>query len=270
MAKDDEAPKFGPMKFDESVRRVNPKTALPYAWDYWMYNEHGEYIYKYDHDMSDHPDAEFLEDTDCDSDFWATKFFWTVDQATALSFGRSPEKVSWDKYIEDMVGSSEFATFFSDLRDRILEAQQNHKLMEPKMPAVLFVNWAEENGLPFPSVLAEKVRKFFKAMEEDAGRLLIGSNGLATPPTKTFGSGAKRSDETETVNPKSKSNLLKIIFTMATKRYRLGDLPTRTVATNIEGDLKILAGDTPWLKLGYQGIEDHLAASQRLFGKEKK
>jgi hypothetical protein len=96
------------------VERVNPKTDLPYRWDYWMYDEYGEYIYKYDYNMLDHPDMEFLERTACDADFWATKFFWTTDQATALSFGRSPEKTEFDTYMEEMDGSSEFATYFCE------------------------------------------------------------------------------------------------------------------------------------------------------------
>ena len=107
------------------------------VWNYWLFDADGEYNERYDDTLSAHPDADFLYGTEAEPE-WAHKFFWTVDEAAALSFGRSPNKVPYDKYIEEMDGSSEFATLFCDVREQIEIAQREKGLLSP-MPAQAYV-----------------------------------------------------------------------------------------------------------------------------------
>src|SRR6266850_4510761 len=108
-------------------------------WNYWMWDDEGKYNYKYDYDMSDHPDWEHLQNTGWDKE-WTRRLFWTAEQAAALSFGRSPDKVSWDNNpygVKEMDGESEFPTYFCELRRQIIEAQEKGILPKP-IPALMY------------------------------------------------------------------------------------------------------------------------------------
>lgn len=131
------------------------------VWNYWMYDEAGEYRYELEFGYG-HPDAEFLTDTVWE-DEWTYKFFWSVDEAAALSFGRSPSVVRYDQYMREMDGSSEFASYFCRLRETILAAQSAGTLATP-IPAKMYIDWTEGCRVPFPPVLAEKVRSNFNKM----------------------------------------------------------------------------------------------------------
>src|SRR5947207_247613 len=120
-------------------------TDLP-RWDYWMWDDEGKYMFKYAYGMADHPDADFLWETEWDEK-WVRTLFWTPEQATALAFGRSPDKVPWDDEpfgVKDMDQSSEFATYFHDAREEIIEAQAKG-VLPSAIPALMFVQWAEAN-----------------------------------------------------------------------------------------------------------------------------
>lgn len=131
---------------------------LPPKWNYWMWDEAGQYNYKYDHDMSDHPDCEFLERTAWDEE-WTRRLFWTANEAAALSFGRSPDKVPWDNDpfgVKVMDGKSEFATYFCELRRQIIEAQEKG-ILPKAIPALMYIQWAELSNVPFPPTLAHLI-----------------------------------------------------------------------------------------------------------------
>jgi hypothetical protein len=256
--------KFSPVEAIKSlVDRINPKTDLPYRWDYWMYDEHGEYIYKYDYDMSDHPDAEFLEKTDCDADFWAAKFFWNADQATALSFGRSPDEAEFDTYMEEMDGSSEFPTYFCALRERIVEAQQT-KILPDLIPARMFIQWAEGNELPFPPSLAGRIDEIFdKMMAIGQQQQEVGAGLVNDTANETLRKGG-----IEKVSARKEENVLKIIYALAWKHHRLGERLVTPVAQSIEDVLIELSEHIPDARTGtgHQTIADRLKEAIGILG----
>src|ERR1700731_3926842 len=57
-----------------------------------------------------------------DFSYWAKAAYWTLDEATALSFGRSPAIVNW-KAIEKYTAVSGFAAAYALRRDLILRAK---------------------------------------------------------------------------------------------------------------------------------------------------
>ena len=204
---------------DEKQSKLEPLSTDWPAHNYWEYDENGdpldwEDLCSY---LSSHPDCEYLENTDYEEK-WVQQFFWSADQAAALSFGRSPDKVQWHEYEESMYGSSDFVTHLGDLGDVILKAQRDRILPEV-IPATMYAQWAERNRLPFPPELAKRVTAFFAevmAMANDRA-------GSAAGEVKAVRS-----------SPRKERNLLGVIYALAWKHHRLGDLQNAAVAGNIE------------------------------------
>ena len=59
--------------------------------------------------------------------------FWSLDEATALSFGREPRVVSWAN-IKEYTGASAFAHEYEWLRDLIIRAERSAQLGDPVSP----------------------------------------------------------------------------------------------------------------------------------------
>jgi hypothetical protein len=189
-------------------------------WNYWMYDESGEYDYKLENLGYEGADEHFLKDTDYEPE-WAQRFFWSIDEAAALSFGRSPTKVPNDTYMKDMYGYSQFANYFCELRDTIAEAQATGALPSP-IPALMYVEWAGWNDLPFPPQLAQEVRLFFDSvMKQGVAR----SERRETDPAPEENSGS---------DLRRHHTLLGIIYSLAWKHYRWGPRSNNNVAENLE------------------------------------
>jgi hypothetical protein len=92
-----------------------------------------------------------------DFDFWSKMEHWSLDEAVALSMGKAPEIVSWDK-IKAFKDISPFAGRYARLRDLAERAKPWQKLFDPVLPAI-FIKWAEDNEIPIPAELSEKVSK---------------------------------------------------------------------------------------------------------------
>jgi hypothetical protein len=208
-------------------------------WNYWMFDDNVDFIFRYDHTMDGHPDAEFLYGTDYEPE-WAHRFFWTADEAAALSFGRSPTKVCHDQYMEEMDGSSEFATHFCELRLAIIEAQ-NAKTLPETIPACMYAEWAQRNNLPFPPALADKVSGWFKrVMSQVEGKRESSSIEAAAPGNESNGERAK-----ETKSLREWRTVLGIIYAMAWKYESLGRHSVSHVAERIEHTLNELRNAEP-------------------------
>jgi hypothetical protein len=187
------------------------------AWDYWMWDEDGKYIFKYDHDMGDHPDCDLLWETNWTLDmYWTRELFWTAEEAAALSFGRSPDKVPWNDDhwgVKEMEGSSEFANWFVAVREKILEAQKRKALPE-RIPAIVYVHWAAENNIPFPPALAQQVNEFYGALEASEQRAREAENKLWTERSRVS------HEAEEKLHSRTENNLLKIILGLAKAKYQ--------------------------------------------------
>jgi hypothetical protein len=233
---------------------------------YWMYDENGEYIHKYDYGMAEHPDCEFLDGTDYE-DMWAQQFFWSADQAAALSFGRSPDEVPYDAHMESMDQSSRFATYFCDLREHIIEAQRDRILPE-RIPAVMYAQWAQQNGLPFPPELAKQVSSFFAdvmAMTNERATSLTADTAVSDTPASTLPQHAKAS-------PRQEKNLKGVIYALAWRHHRLGDLPETGVAANIEKVIDEMGrlNENFGVEGKKQRIADWLRETIELYGRPQK
>ena len=99
----------------------------------------------------------FFSDPKASADFarWAKRSCWTLDEATALILGKSPEAVNWDN-IEPLVEVSPFAERFADIRRHLTHARANGQLFDPVRPD-FFVSWAAVRGVILPELLEEYV-----------------------------------------------------------------------------------------------------------------
>jgi hypothetical protein len=90
-----------------------------------------------------------------DFDHWCRAAHWTLDEAIALSFGKAPERVSWDK-VQPFVHVSAFAFQYQRRRDLAQRAKVWKQLFDPVLPGI-FLAWAKRTGLDVPSELQAAV-----------------------------------------------------------------------------------------------------------------
>jgi hypothetical protein len=82
---------------------------------------------------------------------WSKAAYWTLDEAVALSFGKAPERVTWEA-IKPLVDVSPFAYQYWRRRDLALRAAASKQLSEPTGPGS-FLAWAKRTDLAVPSEL---------------------------------------------------------------------------------------------------------------------
>jgi hypothetical protein len=90
-----------------------------------------------------------------DFEHWSKAAHWTLDEAIALSFGKAPERVNWEK-IKPYVQSSLFAFEYQRRRDLALRALYWHQLHDPVLPGI-FLAWAKRSDLSCPPELEAAV-----------------------------------------------------------------------------------------------------------------
>jgi hypothetical protein len=86
-----------------------------------------------------------------DFEHWSKAAHWTLEEAIALSFGKAPELVNWEK-IKPYVQSSRFAFEYQRRRDLALRALHWNQLYEPVLPGI-FLAWAKRTDLSCPPEL---------------------------------------------------------------------------------------------------------------------
>lgn len=90
-----------------------------------------------------------------DFDHWSKAAHWTLDEAVALSFGKAPETVNWQK-VQPYLNVSPFAKQYGRVRDLALRAAQWQQMFDPVLPGI-FLAWAERTGIAVPSDLVVAV-----------------------------------------------------------------------------------------------------------------
>lgn len=101
--------------------------------------------------------ARFFNQAWANADFahWCKASHWTIDEAVALSFGKAPELVSWEK-IKPYLGLSPFAFQYQRKRDLCLRAVPWNQLFDPVLPGI-FMAWAKRNEIEYPVELERRV-----------------------------------------------------------------------------------------------------------------
>jgi hypothetical protein len=96
-----------------------------------------------------------LDHTKTNVEHWSRMSTWLIDEATALSLGRDPRSVTWDK-VQPYVLISPFAAIYRDRRDILIRALKAGQLWESTVPGV-FLTWAERMRVDIPDNLKSAI-----------------------------------------------------------------------------------------------------------------
>ena len=166
--------------------------------------------------------------------YWSKIARWTLEEATALSFGKAPEFVNWDK-IEAYHGQSSFADDYSKRRSLLLRAQEAKELPVLISPAE-FISWAEQTGIALPQELVDAVRASAGRIEDR--RSLAAERDELREEVKRLKEEAAREKPLST---RERETLLKIILGMAIERYGYNPTAGRSpIPKQIADDLATL------------------------------
>ena len=188
-----------------------------------------------------------LKSASADFVHWSKAAHWTLDEAIALSFGKEPDIVNWDK-IEKFKDKSQFVKAYAKRRDLALRATR-WKVFSNTIPPAIFISWAKQIKIDLPIELINELLKIgtvaidwrekFNALESVHNELLENSKNANLGTTQ----------KTE--------NLLKAFASIAIDAYGYDPNSKKSTTTNdilkaLERQGKTLDPKTirAWLKEG--------------------
>lgn len=195
---------------------------------------------------------------------WAKAAYWTLEEATALSFGKSPELVNW-KSLEGYRNVSPFPAEYAKVRQLATRAKNSKQLYDPVYPGI-FLAWAKRNDIGYPDELQKLVTKYgqnvadwktayddlktsFDTLELSFVELTEKTKQIVAERAKITTAWADEKDTLleqimalraaeKPLNPKERESLLKLIIAMAVEGYGHDPRAGRsTTASEIVGDL---------------------------------
>lgn len=173
-----------------------------------------------------------------DFEHWSRAAYWTQEEAIALSFGKNPEFVTWEK-IKRFQGAS-FVVRYGRLRElarRAALGRHPHARLEPGD----FISWMRNHDLSFPPELEDAVRRRgvpitdWKAAYEE----LKQHNEAMTAEFESARMRNGRVGEADRFSEREKNSLLKLVIGMAVGGYGFAPTSGRTkTTTDITADLE--------------------------------
>lgn len=109
--------------------------------------------------IADREAALFFNRRDSDADFehWSRAAYWTLEEGVALSFGKEPALVNWEKLLPYRQVSP-FAKRYRKRRDLVRRAAAIKQIYDTNFPE-FFLGWAKRNGMDLPPSLLDLVEK---------------------------------------------------------------------------------------------------------------
>ena len=144
--------------------------------------------------------------------YWSKIPRWTLEEATALSFGKAPEFVNSDR-VEVYQGQSSFADDYSKRRSPCFARRRPRSCRILVSPAE-FIAWAEQTGVALPQEMVDAVRASAGRIEDR--RSLAAERDELREEVKRLKGEAVREKPLST---RERETLLKIILGMAIKGY---------------------------------------------------
>jgi hypothetical protein len=132
--------------------------------------------------------------TDADFSYWSKLACWELDEAVALSFGKSPKAVSWG-LICGYERSSRFVAKYARLRRLVERAECMEQLSAPILPAS-FIAWAKLHEIELPPDLVAAIEARVERVSSKQSR-----------------------KQQPDLLPKERETVLKLIIGMAIKGY---------------------------------------------------
>ena len=173
---------------------------------------------------------------------WGRKL-WSAEEATALTFGKDPEKISSEELERN---GGPFANYYTRLLEIIIEAQEAKilpQLMQPRM----YLEWARRTGINFPKRLDDEVSRTeveFAELERQREDLRSKNKALDIQiqqlryQLEVQQAASTKSDDKE-LGERERDTLLKLVIGLAIKAYRYDPKGGRSsvpkdIATDLE------------------------------------
>ncbi len=170
-----------------------------------------------------------------DFQYWAKMSFWSLEECTVLSFGRSPDIVK----ISNVESQRQYSPFVKELLDThrlVKRATSMNQLAKSNIPG-FFVAWAKRNNISIPQELADAVVAHghqiadWKTGYEESVKHLQELQSLSDKQNKQIemllqkinemkaNQQTKRSVSKANLHPRTRDNLLRLIIVMAVDGY---------------------------------------------------
>lgn len=201
------------------------------AWNYWRYDEDGNFRYDLDYKLFEDDDLRGPNYT-LESEFWCSQYFWDAEQAALISFDRDPRKVIFDQSSfpfdedscicdnDDSKADDQLRGHIESLADLIKKAQSEN-VLPPFFPPRMYLAWADRMGVDYPRYISDELN----ARERELAKQSDDSSPLesATPPEKAIQSKHKNNGPSRRLD----NNLTKIILALLIEAKLTGrDLST--------------------------------------------
>lgn len=198
-----------------------------------------------------------LRAADYDLDHWSRLSLWTLDEAVALTFGKSPKIVNWER-IKPGIELSPFATRYAKLFGQAERAKFAGLLTDPVPPGV-FLAWAKRAGVAYPKELEDTVaangqsiadwQTAYDALKADHERTIqlrdaiVAERDAEIAELRAQIAHAAREKEAaeKPLAAKERDSLLKLVIGMAVDGYGYNPTDTRSpIPGQIAGHLHVL------------------------------
>ncbi|MBB3235800.1 hypothetical protein [Phyllobacterium endophyticum] len=93
--------------------------------------------------------------SNADFEYWAKMSYWTIDEAVALSFGKDPRVVSWER-LKSLANVSPFVGQFSAKQVLVSRAETMGQIWKSTIPRI-FLAWAQRTRFDMPEELVKAV-----------------------------------------------------------------------------------------------------------------
>lgn len=218
----------------------------------------------------------FFNQRSADADFehWSKASYWTLDEAVALSFGKAPELVSWDR-VSPYVNISDFAFQYARIRELAIRAKVAEQLFDPVFPGV-FLAWAKRYEISYPAELEKQIiergqpvldwrsaydelkAKYDESLKEFRLELSKRDAGIDVlmeqlSQLKDAVGRAEESLQGTNLSTKERESLLKLVIGMAVEQYNFDPRARRNEATK--------QSPTTLLPVAYHSIETQYSSS---------
>jgi hypothetical protein len=165
---------------------------------------------------------------DADFDYWSKMAHWTLDEAVALSFGKSPAVVNKKSLSSMQTWLSPFAEEYNKTLELANRAIPWKKLFDPVLPT-LFIKWAKDNKIPIPDELVEKVvsrsgalvdwkKMYDELLEKNNNNVQIANDIISNKDAEIAGLVAQAPLK-KALGTREKDTLLKLVIVMAVAGY---------------------------------------------------
>lgn len=197
---------------------------------------------------------------DADIEYWSKMPEWSIEEAVVLSFGKSPDMVTWPRLEAILSYTSPFVEKCLKLKELVIRAK-NAKLFSGEVFATSFdpikpykyVEWVKKNNIDFPVELAQKVMEAyennkppktpFEQSMDDLQEMRNERQNLAEKTQKFIEKrqNAKPVVKVKSLHTKERETLLKLVIGMAVKGYAYKPNAKRnTTSGEIKQDLELL------------------------------